>query len=53
LLIFLIKNWNINTSVLTEENINKILNIHPKTAKISHPIMVDVDDEIEVDEDEL
>ena len=53
LLNFLIKNWNINTSVLTEENINKILNVHPKTAKISQPIMVDVDDEIEVDEDEV
>jgi hypothetical protein len=52
LLNFLIENWEINV-VLTEENINKILNIHPKTAKISHPIMVDVDDEIEVDEDEL
>ena len=50
---FLIRNWNINTSVLTEENINKILNIHQRTAKITQPIVVDVDDEIEVDEDEV
>jgi hypothetical protein len=58
LLHFLVEHWNIDKNLLTEENVNKILNIQPTlnmtVATIGvQPSSIDIDDDDDIADEEI